>query len=188
MIFNGALERRSNSASERVSKFLSDRLQQRGVDSQVFNIVDAGIPLFDITLQKVPLAVQVMVNQFREADLHIWLTPLYHGSMTGVMKNCLDWLEISSKEPVPYLTGKLVGLVCWADGVQAMQGINAMDPVARSLRAWTLPYSLPIQRPYLFDEEGKVSAQYEQRFDLLLNLLVEGPARPQVQAETTKST
>ena len=50
-----------------------------------------------------------MTETFRSADLHIWLTPLYHGSMTGIMKNCLDWLEISAKETTPYLTGKVVG-------------------------------------------------------------------------------
>ncbi|MBB2949449.1 hypothetical protein FHR29_000181 [Sphingobacterium sp. JUb56] len=39
-----------------------------------------------------------------------------------------------------------MGLVCWADGVQAMQGINTMDAIAKSLRAWPLPYSVPISK------------------------------------------
>ncbi|QBQ40778.1 NAD(P)H-dependent oxidoreductase [Sphingobacterium psychroaquaticum] len=175
LIFNGALDRRENATSERLSAYLLEKFAGQGITAETFRIVDSGIPLFDTTLNKVPNAVERMNILFREADIHIWLSPLYHGSMTGVMKNCLDWMECSAKLPNPYLTGKMVGLVCWADGVQAMQGINAMDAVAKSLRAWTLPFSVPIQRNELFAEDGAVSAKYNQRFDLLLNLLIKGP-------------
>jgi len=175
LIFNGALDRRENSTSERLSNYVQALLLDLGADTQVFRIVDSAIPLFDNTLTKTPVAVERMNILFREADVHIWLTPLYHGSMTGVMKNCLDWLECSAKLPSPYLTGKMIGMVCWADGVQAMQGINAMEAVAKSLRAWTLPYSVPAKKNELFDERGNVSAAYQQRFNLLLHLLTRGP-------------
>lgn len=173
LIFNGALERRKNATSERLSEHLVTQLHKLGTEADVFNITDAGIPLFDVTLKHTPHAVELMNILFREADAHIWLTPLYHGSMTGVMKNCLDWLEYSAKQPNPYLTGKVVGLVCWADGVQAMQGINAMDAVAKALRAWTVPLSVPIQRSELFDEMGQVSTTYEARFEKMVHLLVQ---------------
>ena len=178
MIFNGALERRPHSTAGRLCEHVANKLSARGVESMEFNIAESGIPLFDVTLNKTPAGAELMNRMFREADVHIWLAPLYHGSIPGVMKNCLDWLELSAKEATPYLTGKTIALVCWADGVQAMQGINAMDAVAKALRAWTLPYSLPIQRPELFDEKGNVSPKYEQRFDLLLQLLVKGKPLP----------
>lgn len=173
LIFTGALERREDSTSGRLSNYLKEQLETQGIEANIFKIADSGIPLFDITLTKTPKAVEMMNIQFLEADVHIWLTPLYHGSMTGVMKNCLDWLEISAKKPLPYLTGKTVGLVCWADGVQAMQGINAMDSVAKSLRAWTAPYSVPIQRNELFNENGTITENYEKRFDILIQLLTQ---------------
>lgn len=173
LIFTGALERREDSTSERLSNYLNEQLKALGVEANIFKIADSGIPLFDITLKNKPAAVELMNIQFLEADVHIWLTPLYHGSMTGVMKNCLDWLECTATLPKPYLTGKKVGLVCWADGVQAMQGINAMDAVAKSLRAWTLPYSVPIQRFELFDENGNISDNYKGRLAILLQLLVQ---------------
>ncbi|OQP42756.1 NADPH-dependent FMN reductase [Niastella yeongjuensis] len=175
LIFNGALDRRENSTSERLSNYLLDLLLDLNADTHVFKMVDSAIPLFDNTLSKTPMAVERMNLLFREADVHIWLTPLYHGCMTGVMKNCLDWLECSAKLPEPYLTGKMIGMVCWADGVQAMQGINAMEAVAKSLRAWTLPYSVPAKRDELFDERGNVSEAYQHRFGLLLRLLTHGP-------------
>lgn len=171
LVFNGALERRSNATSHKIADYFKVGFEAIGANVTTFNLSDSGIPLFDVTLNSVPKSVEMMANVFRNADIHIWMTPLYHGGMTGVMKNCLDWLEISSKEFTPYLTDKTIGLVCWADGSHAMNGINNMDAVAKSLRAWTLPYSVPIARKALYDQEGEFSEEYRQKFDQMVKLL-----------------
>ncbi|SHF77644.1 NADPH-dependent FMN reductase [Chryseobacterium sp. OV279] len=172
IIFNGSLERRSESTSGRISQYFAEKLHQTGFSSEIFTLADSGIPLFDVTLTKTPLAVERMTQLFLEADIHFWLAPLYHGSIPGVMKNCLDWLEVTSGHYQPYLTDKTVGLVCWADGLHAMQGINTMDVVAKSLRAWPLPFSVPVIRPALFDHEDptKISSLYADKFDKLISI------------------
>ncbi|HLQ99455.1 MAG TPA: NAD(P)H-dependent oxidoreductase [Sphingobacterium sp.] len=172
IIFNGALERRAESTSEVLSNYLKEKLEAAEVESQIFTLADSGIPLFDITLQKTPKAVAWMAQQFVEADLHIWLAPLYHGSIPGAMKNALDWLEITANAPKPYLIDKTVGMLCWADGMQAMQGINSMDAIAKSLRAWPLPYSVPIVRSELFKNneisKRKINPFYQEKLDRLI--------------------
>lgn len=172
IIFNGALERRASSTSSLISSYLVERLEKFGVDASLFNLVDSGIPLFDISLVNTPKGVEVMNHIFREADMHFWLAPLYHGSIPGVMKNCLDWLELSAKEMRPYLSDKTIGLICWAGGAQAMQGINSMDMIAKSLRAWTIPFSVPIIKSELVDHTrvGEISAKYKAKLDLLVKL------------------
>jgi arsenic resistance protein ArsH len=170
LIFNGALERRPSSTSGVLSGYIAKKLEQTGVESKVFNLADSGIPLFDITLTKTPNGVELMKNLFLEADVHIWLAPLYHGSIPGVMKNCLDWLEITSKNTKPYLTDKTVGMVCWADGAQAMQGINTMDAIVKSLRAWPLPFCVPISRNELFTGPDEISSIYKNKLDLLVSI------------------
>lgn len=174
LIFNGALERRPHSTSGLLSAYFTDKFNQIGIESTVFNLADSGIPLFDVTLTKTPNSVELMNHLFTEADAHIWLAPLYHGSIPGVMKNCLDWLEISARNPRPYLTDKTIGMVCWADGVQAMQGINAMDSIAKALRAWTVPYSVPIVRSELYDkhEPSQIDSAYQSKLNLLIQLIV----------------
>ncbi|RQO33006.1 NADPH-dependent FMN reductase [Chryseobacterium sp. KBW03] len=172
IIFNGSLERRTQSTSGLISNYFSERLKILGIRTEVFTLADSGIPLFDVTLPKTPLAVERMAQLFTEADLHIWLAPLYHGSIPGVMKNCLDWLEVTASWYEPYLTDKTVGLVCWADGLQAMQGINAMDSIAKSLRAWPLPFSVPVVRSSLFAPENstEISELYSGKFDKLISI------------------
>ncbi|UKB85734.1 NAD(P)H-dependent oxidoreductase [Chryseobacterium sp. MEBOG06] len=171
IIFNGSLERRTESTSGLISGYFAERLKILGIHSDIFTLADSGIPLFDVTLTKTPLAVERMTQLFRDADVHFWLAPLYHGSIPGVMKNCLDWLEVTANSYEPYLTDKTIGLVCWADGLQAMQGINTMDSVAKSLRAWPLPFSIPIIKNSLLDSDHiKISSLYADKFDKLINI------------------
>ncbi len=177
LIFNGSTERGENSTSERIGTHLEDELVKLGISTQVFKLADSGIPIFDLAITETPESVKQMNRVFQDADVHIWLTPLYHGSMTGAMKNCLDWLEYSANSPKPYLSGKMIGLVCWADGTQAIQGINAMDSVAKALRAWTLPLSVPIKRDELFDTSENMTGGYQQKFQIMLQLLIDGPDR-----------
>ncbi|MFN0254404.1 NADPH-dependent FMN reductase family protein [Pedobacter ureilyticus] len=83
IIFNGALERRASSTSSLISNYLVERLEKFGVDARLFNLVDSGIPLFDISLVNTPKGVEVMNHVFREVDVHFWLVPLYLAASQG---------------------------------------------------------------------------------------------------------
>ena len=172
IIFNGAMERRAESTSGILSRYFAETLRKFGVQNHIFNLADSDIPIFDTTITKTPRSVEIMNQMFQEADIHFWLAPLYHGSIPGAMKNSLDWLEVSAKEPLPYLTDKTVGMVCWADGLQAMQGINTMDAIAKALRAWSLPFSVPIVRGSLFENYNptEISSVYKNKLNLLIKL------------------
>ncbi len=172
LIFNGAMERRTQATPALLSNYLSEKLDEMGIENRIFNLADAGIPLFDTAMTEIPHSVEIMNQQFQEADVHFWLAPLYHGSIPGAMKNCLDWLEVSSKAPQPYLTNKNIGMICWADGIQAMQGINTMDAIAKALRAWPVPFSAPLVRSTLFEAENptEITTTNKEKLNLLVNL------------------
>ncbi|MFY0256097.1 NADPH-dependent FMN reductase [Chitinophaga sp. 30R24] len=173
LIFNGAIDDRPYATSNQLAAYLTEQLKERGFSPEIFNPGIAQIPFFSPEeAGKKPAEVAALCKAFTEADLQIWMTPLYHGSMTGAMKNSLDWLEMMSKNQRPYLTGKVVALLSWADGTQAMQGINAMDAVAKALRAWVLPYSLPILKDNLYDPETRgFTAFYKNKLDMMVQLL-----------------
>ena len=65
---------------------------------------------------------------------HLWVSPEYHSGMTGGMKNLFDHCP---KEP---LRGDVVGLFALAGGAMAaLNTLNNMSVVARSLGAWVAP-------------------------------------------------
>jgi FMN reductase len=78
----------------------------------------------------------------------IWCSPLYHGSMSGLMKNTLDWLELLSEATPKYLGGMPVGLAATAGGTQAIQAINSMEYVVRALRGFTVPLVVPVNQAW----------------------------------------
>jgi arsenic resistance protein ArsH len=173
LIFNGAIDDRPYATANQLGAYLANGLKEKGSSPEIFNLGNTNIPFFSMEeAGRKPAAVEAMCEAFCRADLHIWMTPLYHGSMTGAMKNCLDWLEMTSRNQRPYLTGKVVALLSWADGTQAMQGINAMDAVAKALRAWVLPFSLPILKNNLYDPETHgFTTFYKNKLDTMIQLL-----------------
>ena len=159
LLFNGCSDNRPETTGRKLSAYLHQLLLDKGYTVSQVNVSDGHIPFFQLRQPHPPAEVDEMVDAFTRSDLHIWLTPLYHGGMTGAMKNCLDWLELTAKNEKPYLTDKVVGLVCWADGGQAMQGINAMDAVAKALRAWVIPYTVPLVKDQIRSEERRVGKE-----------------------------
>ena len=173
LLFNGTLSS-AQDTSEQITGYLKNHLEYLGFEVVVFRLAAHDIPFFDPRIKETPAAVKQMLEIFRECDRHIWLTPLYHGGMVGAMKNCLDWLVLSAQENFPYLTSKVVGLICWAYGGNAATGIDALRTIVANLRAWTLPYSIPIVREDLYEHQtASFTALYQERFKRLSELLVE---------------
>lgn len=85
----------------------------------------------------------------------VWSSPLYHGTVSGTFKNALDWLQLLADADPPFLTGKPVGLVATAGGVQGLQAVNTMEYVVRALRGWTVPFVVPVARAHaVFAADG----------------------------------
>src|SRR5699024_10138442 len=98
IIFNGSIDKRQNYTGKIISKFIIDILDRNHIETDVFNVGHSDIPLLDPQqMANPPQAVTEMCEAFQKADRHFWLAPLYHGSIPGLMKNCLDWLEVTSQ-------------------------------------------------------------------------------------------
>ena len=173
LIFNGCSDSKPETTGRKLAAYLHEQLTEKGFSVTELHVSEADIPFFDLHQTQPPAAVRDMCDTFLQADLQIWLTPLYHGSMTGMMKNCLDWLELTARHEKPYLTDKIVGLVAWADGGQAMQGINAMDAVAKALRAWVVPYAVPLVKNHLYTDAHRREfvAEHTRKLDRLISIL-----------------
>ena len=170
LIFNGTLNKASDTSQE-IANYLKEYLLQLGATPVIFNLSEYDIPFFEEDFSEVPDSVTKMLQVFKEYDRHIWLSPLYHGGMVGAMKNCLDWLILSSNDENPYLTHKIIAVICWGYGANASTGIDSLRNIVATLRAWALPYSVPIAREYLYEEE-RFSIIYEEKFQRISEILL----------------
>lgn len=97
-----------------------------------------------------------MIEAVRVADGIIIAAPGYHGTISGLVKNALDYLEDLSKDPRPYLDGRAVGLLATAYGDQAtMSTMQTLRSIVHALRGWPTPMGATIKlSPDLFAADG----------------------------------
>jgi azobenzene reductase len=107
-------------------------------------------------------------------NAHLWVSPEYHSGMTGGMKNMFDHLN---KEP---MKGDVVGLFALAGGAMAaLNTLNNMSVVARSLGAWVAPDYCALNSTEVkegLDEKalGRVEAVVTEVIDTAKRLSLEG--------------
>ncbi len=98
-----------------------------------------------------------MVEAVRQADGLLIAAPGYHGTISGLVKNALDYLEELAKDERPYLDGRAVGLIATAYGDQAtMSTLQTLRSIVHALRGWPTPMGATI-RTYqgLFSPDGE---------------------------------
>lgn len=98
-----------------------------------------------------------LIAAVRDADGLLIAAPGYHGTISGVVKNALDFMEDLSGDSRPYLDARAVGLIATAGGEQASMGtLTTMRAIIHALRGWPTPMGVTIlSRAGLFSAEGE---------------------------------
>lgn len=146
---------RQGSSTERALAHCLKQAQDLGGDIRMLGSdFLAGLPVFDPRPGKDTEAQHELVQAVREADGIILATPSYHGSLSGLIKNALDTLELTRDDPAPYFQDRPVGAVVTADGPQASgTTLMALRSIIHAMRGWPTPYGAALMTtPNLFDE------------------------------------
>ena len=119
----------------------------------------ATLPIFDPRPTEVTAAQQELIDAVRAADGLIIASPGYHGSISGVVKNALDTLELTAKDEAPYFQGKPVGAIVTAYGWQATGStLAALRSIIHAMRGWPTPFGAALNSAGgLFNETGACS-------------------------------
>ena len=120
-------------------------------------------------------SVRRLIEATREADALLVSTAAYHGTLAGVTKNALDFVQFLGNEEPAYLDGKAVGLISTAGGEQAAANANAaMVNVVHSLRGIVAPLMVGVTRAWKHTDDGGdiTDDNYGRRLDSLGELVV----------------
>ncbi len=129
-----------------------------GAAVELLDLRQLALPMFSPEAEAdAPASVRSLIETCYEADGMLWSSPMYNGSVSGSFKNAIDWLHILGSRDPAYLHDQVVGLISAAGGIQGLQVINTMDFSARALRAWAVPYAVPVSGATgAFGEQGEV--------------------------------
>ena len=131
--------------------------QRAGAETTLLDLRELDLPMFDPDDEQPTAAAERLIESCYAADGMVWSSPMYQGTISGAFKNALDWLHaLGAREP-PFLHDQVVGLISAAGGTQGLQAINTMEFATRALRAWDVPYVVPVSTAArIFDEDGRV--------------------------------
>lgn len=137
---------REGSSSEVALRVSLAAAEELGAQATLFSGRQlAELPLFDPQASSAPALVKELIKALRRADGVVLASPGYHGSVSGLVKNALDYTELMRKDSEPYLSNRPVGLITTAYGWQAANTtLAALRSITHALRGWPTPYGAAI--------------------------------------------
>ena len=128
-----------------------------GAETRLLDIRRLDLPMYNPDHDEPTEAASLLIESCHAADGLLWSSPMYQGTISGALKNALDWLHLLGDREPPYLYDKVVGLISTAGGTQGLQAINTMEFATRALRAWAVPYVVPVATAAkAFDPSGRI--------------------------------
>jgi len=141
---------RNGSASAASLRYALEAARAAGAQTRLVDLAEVELPMFRPG-HKFPVYAQVR-QDVHWANAFILATPDYHGSMSGALKNFLDYFRDE-------FAGKLFGYIC----ASHEKGLTAMDQMRTAVRqcyGWSLPYGVSLSGG---DEDLAASMESSQR-------------------------
>ena len=147
---------REHSSTERAVAATLRAAAALGADTVMFSGGDLQLPLYAPELAHRSDQARFLIDQLRKADGVIVGSPGYHGGVSGLIKNALDYTEDMREDARPYLDGRAVGCVASAAGWQAATTtLVALRSIVHALRGWPTPLGVAINSTEpAFDANG----------------------------------
>jgi FMN reductase len=152
---------RPGSTSERALTIALAAATARGADTRLFAGPSISFAPYDPAIAERSLEAAALIAALREADGVIIASPSYHGSISGLVKNALDYTEDMRADARPYFADRPVGLIVCGDGVQGLGSTLAtLRSIVHALRGWPTPYGAVINSALKpFEPDGQLRTE-----------------------------
>ena len=145
-------------------KLLLDKAKSKMAETRLIDLRQTNLPMLYSTREDTEEIVQT-TELVKWADALVLATPDYHGSMSGSLKNFLDyfWSEFA---------GKTFGYIV----ASHEKGLTVMDQMRTAVRqcyGWSLPYGISINSEEDFDDKMELTnKKLMSRLDMMARDLV----------------
>lgn len=151
---------RAQSSSQAALRASLRAAEQRGATIVSFDGPRlAQLPMYHYGAADDHPVAQELIAALRSCDGVVVASPGYHGTLSGMLKNALDYVEDLRDDERPYLSGRAVGCVAVAHGWQAaVTTVGSLRDVAHALRGWPTPLGAAVNSSVAtFGEDGACS-------------------------------
>lgn len=136
---------RPGSSTERALAAALSFAEARGARTTLLGAEAISLPPYAPENENRCETARHLVATIRDADALIVGSPGYHGAISGLVKNALDYIEDTSKDERCYLSSLPVGCIAAAAGWQAaVATMNQLRSIVHALRGWPTPLGIAI--------------------------------------------
>jgi len=159
---------RAGSSTEKALRYALGVCENEGATTVCFGGPElATLPLYAPERpDRTELAV-ALIRELRKADGVVIASPAYHGSVSGLVKNALDYTEDMNADERVYFSGRAVGVIATGAGWQGIVStLEAERGIVHALRGWVTPLGVALNTTSpVFGPDGE-PADEKARFQL----------------------
>ncbi len=150
----GAL--RGNSSTEKALRLVLAEAETLGARTLLLTGEALNLPLYAPGERARSAAATQLVQSLAQANGIVLGSPGYHGSISGIVKNAIDYAEDLRDDPRPYFSDRAVGCIATAGGWPgAVNTLGALRDIVHALRGWPTPLGVAINTSDgVFDANG----------------------------------
>ena len=129
-----------------------DECKKLGAEVHFWDLVEKPLPLVGAEGSWQDANVKEFQALATECDGYILTSPEYHGTMSGVMKNTLDWVYKD------HVGGKAFGLMSTLGGISNSNTLNHMRISVRWIHGWCVPEQVAVGKvKEAFDDDNNLT-------------------------------
>jgi chromate reductase len=154
---------RTESYNKKLVKVAAEAARKAGAAVTLIDLRDYPLPLYDgdLEAQGIPENVHKLKKFFLENDGLLISSPEYNSSITGVLKNALDWVSRTTGAGEPSLSAyrnKVAALISASPGaLGGLRSLFTLRPMLSNIGVLVLPSQVAVGKAAdAFDPQGQL--------------------------------
>ncbi|WP_159881341.1 NADPH-dependent FMN reductase [Paenibacillus puerhi] len=114
---------RREATSTKLCRYIAEVLTSKGAQVELYDLYERPLPFYCSDDEQVSEPVEAWKACLNRADAIVLATPEYHGSLSGVLKNALDFAGFDQFDGKPVLSVSSAGGAVGVSSLQQLQTI-----------------------------------------------------------------
>jgi FMN reductase len=149
---------RTGSSSEQALALALSYARDKGAETKMYGGNDLLLPMYDPDPGTMTDAGRHLIEDLRRADGIILSSPCYHGGVSGLVKNAIDYTEEMRGDARVYFDGRAIGSIGVGYGYQGPGMVLAqLRQIGHALRGWNVPLGIAVNSAVVKFQDGKCS-------------------------------
>jgi len=161
---------RIDSFNKKLVKIAAAGARDAGVDVTVIDLRDYPMPLYDEDLEKkdgLPSATLKLKELMLSHHGFLISSPEYNSSISGVLKNTIDWAsrQVDDKSPMSCFKDKVAGIMSASPGgLGGLRGLVHVRAILENMGVLVIPTQVAISKAHeVFNLEGTMKDEKQEQ-------------------------